>query len=250
MDGITEITEVKQTKIKKLFTYFTANADKIALMLLILWCALPAFMTFYHIIAGAAGAFPTEIPEGMALGSIVYRQARDFYYASFCIIGGVTLFYALICVFICVPRIFDKNSFKGNIWFYLLAALLVWAIISAFASDDFGFAFTGGNYMHDGLLSYFFYAGVFLCASMIKKEKHRRILLYVFCGVLSWLCAVSLLREAGIPFLEYCFPTRHSAVFSNSNHFGYVLCIGVSAATGIFLFGGNSLSRLRDSSLK
>ena len=237
MDETQAITTEK-TKSEKFVNRFTANSDRIALIILILWCALPVFMTVYHLITGAVGAFPTELPEGMALGNIVYMQALDTYYTAFCVVGGITLFYAVLCVFLCVPRIFDKNSFKHNIWFYLLAALLVWAIISSFFSDDLGHAFTGGNYMHDGLLSYFFYAGVFLCASMIKKEKHRKIILYVFCGVLSWLCAISLLRECGIYFLEYCFPTRHSAVFNNSNHFGYVLCIGVAAATGMFLFGG------------
>ncbi len=234
MDGITEI---KQTKSEKYVKGFTSNADRIALIILILWCALPVFMTVYHLITGVVGAFPTELPEGMALGNIVYNKALDTYYTAFCVVGGITLFYGVLCILLCVPRIFDKNSFKHNIWFYLLAALLFWAVISTFVSDDFEFAFIGGNYMHNGLLSYFFYAGVFLCASMIKKEKHRRILFYVFCGVLSWLCAISLLRETGIYFLEYCFPTRHSAVFNNSNHFGYVLCIGVAAAAGMFLFG-------------
>ncbi len=227
----------KKSVLNKAKIWFITNTDRISIMILILWCVLPLFMSFYNLIAGAAGVFPEELPAGQVLGNIVYMQVIDTYYTVFCILGGITLFYAVLCIIICAKRIFNKNSLKNQIWFYLLAALLLWAVISAVASDDFEFAFTGGNFMHDGLLSYFFYAGVFLCASMIKKKKHRRILLYVFCGVLSWLCAISLLRETGIYFLEYCFPTRHSAVFNNSNHFGYVLCIGVAAAAGMFLFG-------------
>ena len=60
------------------------------------------------------------------------------------------------------------------------------------------------------------------------------MILRVFCGVLVFLCVLMLLQWSGIEFILYCFPTTNAVVFNNSNHFGYVLCIGIAIAAGAF----------------
>ena len=218
--------------------WFIARSEQIACILLCLWCLLPVFMSGYDLIMGALGCFPTQdqFGESLQLGRIVYNVALNTYYKAFCALGLVTLLFAALSLALCWPRVWEKGSVRKRPWFYLLALLLLWAVVSAILAEDPVFAVLGGNYMHVGLVSYFIFAGLFLCASMISSAQYRRFLLWIFCAVLSWLSALMLLQETGIPFLDYCFPARHAVVFSNSNHFAYLLCMGISASAGLFLF--------------
>ena len=236
MDEIAEIKE--KSKIEKAVGLFFKNSERVSFVILLLWCALPVFMAAFNLICGAIGAFPTELPEGMKLGAITYRQATNTYYAAFRIVGFITLVYAALAAVVSYKRIFSKAGFFNQPWLYFFTALIIWSVVSTLLSDDPYFAFIGGNYMHNGLLSYFFYGALFVCASMITDKKLRRIIMLVFFGVLSLLCVIMILQHCSIYFILYCFPSNGSAVFNNSNHFGYVLCIGVAAAAGMFLFGG------------
>ncbi len=225
---------------ERLVARLVGGAERFAFLLLLLWCLLPVAMSLYDLGMGVLGAFPSqeEFPIGKQLGSVVYNVALHTYFTAFDVLGTVTLLFTLLMTALCWGRIWDAASLKARPWFYALLALLLWAVVSMLLAKDPFFAFTGGNYMHDGLFSYFVYAAVFLAASMLGEEKYRRILMKVFSAVCCWLAALMLLQETGIPFLDYCFPSRHAVVFNNSNHFGYILCMGVLALTGLYLFDG------------
>ena len=141
---------------------FVLYYEKIACVILVLWCLLPVFMGIYDLIAGASGAFPTqdELPVGARLGSIVYNKALDTYYNAFCVLGAITLVYALLSIALNATGIFSKINLFKQTWFYIFAALLVWAVLSTTFADDPLYAFKGSDYKHDGLLSYLFYAAV------------------------------------------------------------------------------------------
>ena len=235
---------------QKAVNWFASNAEKIAFVMLILWCMLPVFMTGYDLFMGATGRFPTEEElQGLKLGNINYTVAINFYYHAFCVLGIITLVFAILCIILCHSRIFNKAALKKMPWIYLLGALLVWAVISTLVSDDIVHGFLGGDYVHDGLLSYFFYMAVFVCGSMIRNEDYLRRLLRIFGSMMCLLSAIMLLQEFNIYFLDYCFPARRTVVFNNSNHFGYLICMGVLAFAALFLFDSQAKKAVRFSCL-
>ena len=230
--------QIKRISKESLVRGFVAHTESIACVLLFLWCLLPAFMSVFDLVMGALGRFPREdqLPEGVRLGKIVYNYALGAYIRTFTVLGILTVVFAVLFVALSWNRIRGKGSLVGRPWFCFLTILLFWAILSTAFALDRQRSFFGGDYHHDGLVSYFFYASVFLCAGMISTERRRRFLLWAFCGVMTWLSVLMLLQETGIYFLRYCFPANHAVVFNNSNHFAYLLCMGVVASAGLFMF--------------
>ena len=219
---------------------FPQNYERRAFVLLLLWCLLPIVVCADYFISGALGRFPTAeqlASVGIHVGSINYNSVLRDYRTLFFILGAVTLLYALFCMVCFRKQIFSVQSLRQKPWFYLLALLLMWAVVSSFASDYYYHAFAGGFYVRDGLSSYFIYAAVFLCASVIRNEEYRRRLLRVFAAVICCLALIMVIQESvDNDFLNYCFPARRSAVFNHFNHFGYTLCMATICLAGLFLY--------------
>ena len=219
---------------------FPQNYERRAFVLLLLWCLLPIVVCADYFISGALGRFPTAeqlAGVGMHVGNINYAVALRDYQTLFFILGAVTLLYALFCMVFFRKQIFSVQSLRQKPWFYLLALLLMWAVISSFTSDFYYHAFAGGFYVRDGLSSYFIYASVFFCAFLIHKEEYRRRLLRVFAAVICCLALLMVIQESvDNEFLDYCFPAQRSAVFNQFNHFGYMLCMATVCLAGLFLY--------------
>ena len=133
-------------------------------------------------------------------------------------------------------RVFSRQLAKENSWIYILAVLFVWSSVCSIVSDSFSNAFTGGEYLHDGLSSYFIYAGVFVCASMIRRERARTILLRVYCTVVVYLSLIMVVQQSVHGNIDYSFPSFRAVVFNQFNHFGYILCMAVAAFSGLYLY--------------
>ncbi len=205
-----------------------------------LWCLSPVFMTVYCFIMGALGKFTTAEEASAQLGFEVtsFNNLNEIaaYQTAFYIIGVIALIIAVIGIVKCGKMVFNRESARNVPWYCIFLVLLLWAVVCTLLSESPWLQFLGGSYMRDGLSSYFMYAAFFLCASMIKDDKEKTKLLTLFTGVVSYLCVIMFLQESGIPFFRYCFPAERSAVFNNLNHFGYVLCMSLSAITGLYLY--------------
>jgi len=233
-----EEEELPPTLLMRTLRSFPQRYEGVAYGLLLTWCLLPAAVSIIYLITGALGKFPTEeqlLSLGMVLGDINYISAIRIYQTLFFILGALTVLYALLCLALCRREVFSRESLRQRPWYYFFACLLAWAAISSFVSDYFYHAFLGGSYVRDGLASYFIYAALFLCASVIRREKQRRQILRCFAGVMSYLALIMLLQEtAGNHFLSYVFPSRRATVFNQFNHFGYMLCMAFACVTGLF----------------
>lgn len=210
----------------------------------VLWCLSPVFMTVYCLIMGVLGKFTTveeaSVQLGMTVTSFNNLNALAAYQAAFYVIGCIALLLAVLCIVKCRKTVFSVEAARHSPWLAVFAVLFVWSVVCTLVSDSPWLQFLGGSYMRDGLSSYFMYAAFFLCASMIKDDKEKTKLLTLFTGVVSYLCIIMFLQESGIPFFKYCFPAKRAAVFNNLNHFGYVLCMSLSAITGLYLYSDSS----------
>ena len=230
-----DFTRIAHAKKKR--RHIGGHLEGITFSLLVLWCFLPVLMSLFNFMGGVTGRFPimtNEIleREELTLGQINYSMALRIYRMLFRRLG-----FAMICLLLKRSILIKQLSFKQSPWFCFLGILLIWSGVCTIRSDDLRNAILGGSYMNDGLLSYLFYAGVFLCASFIRKEKHRLWILRLYSAVVCYLAVIMVVQElTDNAFLLYCFPARRAAVFNQFNHFGYVLCMAVHASTGLYLY--------------
>lgn len=215
--------------------WFQKHGETAACALLAAWCFLPAVICVYDLVMGALGRFPVDL-EGLTLGELNYDIALSAHITFFRVLGVVTVLFVLLALRACWRRVKDPRLLRAEPWYGLLAGLLLWALISVLRSDDPISAFTGGDYFCDGYSSYLIYAGIFVCAAVIRKEKHRLLLAGSFGAVIAALSVIMVVQTHGSPFLDYCFPSRRAVVFNQFNHFGYMLCMGVLAFLGLYLF--------------
>ena len=233
-----EEEELPPTWLTRILRAFPRHCEGMAFGLLLAWCLLPVAVSILYLITGALGKYPTEeqiLSMGLVVGNVNYVSALRTYQTLFYILGALTVLYALSCLALCRREVFSRESLRQRPWYCIFAALLTWAVISSFASDYFYHAFLGGSYVRDGLASYFIYAALFLCASVIRREDRRRHILRCFAGVMCYLALIMLVQEtADNRFLNYVFSSRRATVFNQFNHFGYMLCMAFACVTGLF----------------
>ena len=239
----------KPAPVKRAYRAIAEHYEQAVYFLLLLWCLLPIVMCVRFVIMAATGQFPTleELAaEGLELGYINYDNALANYQQMYFILGGVTVCFALFMLILSWRRIFSLRSLLEKPWFYLFGLFLAWSFVCMELSDYKHYALVGGDYMRDGLVSYFIYGAVFLCASMLRREEYRRKLMLAFIGVIGFLALIMLVQEKfDIFFLDYCFPSMRAVVFNQYNHMGYMLCMTAAACAGFFLYeSGDKRRRL------
>ena len=212
--------------------------EKCSFAIIEVLCLLPIIMSLYafwfgfHVSKSVSG-----IEDSLASnGAINYVSFINAYYYLFLVIGFFSLMISVCAIF----RIWMKDKtglFKAlGYWSLLFFAVLIWAGVATLVSDNPIHAFRGGDYVHDGYLSYIIYASIYVCASIINHSRLKQIVIESFCCSLCWLSVLVLLQDLGITMLDYCFPTKHAAVFNNPNHFGYLLSMGMMCFAGLVLF--------------
>ena len=214
--------------------------ESVTFLFLLFWCFLPVLMSVFNMFMGATGRLFSdesiqEAAQSYNLG-INYLLPVNAYRKLFVIFGLITLAWAVICVLFSWRRIADRDSLKKSPWFYILLSLFVWALVCSLMSDDLLRAFFGNSMLFDGLFSYMIYGAVFICASMIRTEARRKALLRCFSVMAVLTAIIMLMAEGGNAFLRACMPSKRAVVFIQFNHFGYVLCMGIMALAGLYLF--------------
>lgn len=225
--------------------WFTHNGENIALCLLLLWCSLPIGIAIYDVVTGLSGGFPVSDVEALHINNVYFPKAVDFYYRCFTVLGTITLFFAGISIIFSRQRLTRLQNLKDQPCMYILGCLLLWAVICTLLSEDPIYEFQGENYLHDGLSSYFVYAAIFICASMLRADKYRKWVLRSYCLMVVILSTIIVARELGAIDLDFFFPSKRAAVFNQFNHFGYVLCMAAIALTGLFLHDKSAKTPLR-----
>ncbi len=225
---------------KRAYAAFAEKYEQGIWYLLLLWCLLPIIMCANFAVSAATGRFPSPeelAREGFTLGNVNYDEALASYQLLFFILGGITVCVALALLVFARRRVFSLKALRAQPWFYLFGLFLLWSCVCTAKADYKYFSLVGGSYMRDGLVSYFIYGAVFLCASALRREDYRRKLMLCFTGVVAFIALIMLVQEAtDIYFLNYCFSSARAVVFNQFNHLGYMLCMSSAACFGFFLY--------------
>ena len=236
----TEKQNTTSSPMKRAYAAFAEKYEQGVWYLLLLWCLLPIIMCANFAVSAATGRFPSPeelAREGFTLGNVNYDEALASSQLLFFILGGITVCVALALLVLARRRVFSLKALRAQPWFYLFGLFLLWSCVCTAKSDYKYFSLVGGSYMRDGLVSYFIYGAVFLCASALRREDYRRKLMLCFIGVVAFIALIMLVQEAtDIFFLNYCFSSARAVVFNQFNHLGYMLCMSSAACFGFFLY--------------
>ncbi len=212
------------------------HPEKIAYMFLMAWVLIPVVISFYDILSALAGRF--DAASGADIIALLQRLNvhRAVYNAAFFTFGYFTLLFAVWLVISYRKRFFNAAFIKENPWVFLLLLLFLWCLLSTCFADDIKVAFLGKKYAFIGFRAYFIYAAMFMSALTIRKEKYRKNLLRLFCGVMTYLSVLILFQAYANSIMDVSMGFDYSGVFFQHNHFGYVLCMGIIGSAGLFLF--------------
>lgn len=193
--------------------------DKFAFLPLILWCLLPIMLI------------------GMNLWFPYQKHEFNYYVmmvcGSFGLLVGIVSFlkYKLTGE----PKGLRKffKEYPERLFFL---GMLLWGFISCFFAENIYKAFMSNIYRYDGFTSYIFYVGFFMAMITLKSEKLRKILLHTMSAVATILSLLTFLQLNRVPMRAFVnFKGMLSAVFENSNHFGYYLVIAVIVTAILFV---------------
>lgn len=116
-------------------------------------------------------------------------------------------------------------------WNIFFALMLIWSIVCTLCSNDIHTSFFGTENRYDGLLTYFFYAVVYMCANIIKDEKSRKDVLnsYAITSAVMGVCL--LLQDYGV--ITNVFKKLELTTIAAA---GCVIAYAVCAFTGNTMF--------------
>lgn len=232
---------------KRVSRSISSQLDNFSTAILVLWCLMPVAVFIFILFHAVLGHFPTQAEleaAGYPIGHLNYDNVRDAGYMLFRVLGVLTLIYDAFALVLIRPRV--KKMLRSALWYVLLLALMLWAIVCTLLCGDPVQGFKGGTYMRDGLSSYFVFAGVFVCAATLRTEGQRRLVLRLYSGVTCFLALLMIVQEwTRNPFLDYCFPSYRAVTFNQFNHFGYILSMGTLALAGLYLHDRRGDGRFR-----
>lgn len=196
--------------------------DKSALIILSCWCCFPIAL--------------------MAINYVFYEIADIIHYMVMISVG----FFGILIGILSFLKSHFSTSHKRLSWRELLKyhgdrfflfAMLVWGFLSCFFAKDVSLAFLGNAYRREGFFTYIAYAGFFISAVVLKKEKYRKILLHFLCAISTIMAVLTILQFYGIRIRVFInYGKMYSAIFFNSNHYGYYLAITMLVITGMLIF--------------
>jgi len=216
------------------------KTEDIAFGILTAWCFLPAIMSIYTVVLFFLNKLPTLEKlesEGLEIGNINYGISLKSYNVMFYAFGIITIIFVALVILLSFKQIFNKQNIKKKPWYYFLSLLFLWAIVCTLKSDDIYIAIVGNYYVCDNLCSYFVYASVFVCATLIKDNNKRIRLLKTFAYVILYIALIMIVQEwLRLDWLDYLFPSFKAVVFNQFNHLGYMLCMTLYCFLTLFLY--------------
>lgn len=199
-----------------------------AIILLIAWVAMPIISAINQIEIAFNENY--ELARNEIVASDYQHNIQS--------LGFLTL--EFVVIYILGRIILNKGQIlkkiKSEPWHYFLLAMLLWSCISTALSDDPHTSFFGTEYRFDGLMTYFFYASVYVCALVVVNNKYRNPLLFLFTLVGNVVAILVPLQDYGIGFWNEVFVGQLAAMFFQFNHTGYFLCMAIICSMGMYLF--------------
>ncbi len=201
-----------------------ACSDVFSCLAGVIFCLLPATV-FIYLQATGSWKLLTTFP--------VIAGIFNAFAVFFGIIGAVMYFFNS-------RKTPLKTVISDNIPSLIFLALCLWMLVSTALNGFTTPALRGGEYRNESLFTFFVYFLVyFFCSSTIKKEKFKKVSIYILL-VSSWLAGVMSIVHAYITPLvsmEEIASGRISFVFHQFNHYGYFLTLAITLSAALFVFG-------------
>lgn len=197
-----------------------------------------------------AGFAVVMIMMGLLLVEEVYRIFFDnprieLYIKFFYLVGAFGEIFAVIfigAVFYGKEKQPLRQIIKTHLWDAAFVIMLIWSVISALLAEDSSYAIKGTSYRHDGLYTYLVYASMYICAKAVKSKK-LRVRMLRGMGITVTLLSLMSIPQTSFELIKkwgkigeniWKYGT-FSSIFYNTNHFGYVLVIGILALAGLVI---------------
>ena len=139
-----------------------------------------------------------------------------------------------------------KDFFRFNTWDLCFLALLIWSGISTILAEDKELAWMGTGYRDEGYTTYFIYASIYIGGKLIPHGKATLKLITTYAFSISLLSLMTIVQanpqlQAAIGTIGENFNIitiqcmKYATIFSNTNHYGYVLTMALLCLAGLFL---------------
>ena len=255
--------EARQSIINTLFPFSAPGKER--LYGLLAFFAAAAFFAIPGIVSMMAFIMPRDQVLNYIAG-----QTQDFFKVAVYALSTLALWLLLGRITDCLAnkkKFLPYDSFsdflKKNVVRIMLFAVIVLMTISGLINkSNTENAFTN---VTDGIFTWYFVALGAVLISLVKSEKQMRILLIVFTASAVLTCFVmfiqyvTLYKRLTLNSIGDFFklwqvdfskvqPVESLAhlrgVFSNSNHYGYYLCLSALACAGLYVTGDSLWKRL------
>ena len=119
-------------------------------------------------------------------------------------------------------------------WLLWWLTLLVWTIIPVACSPYPMGAIFGTGQLAGGYISHFFMLGLLGCVYMITDKTQKERAVWTFIGVTDILSLIQISFEYDIPPLMYFSAAPRVSVYTQMNHYGYMIAMSHLAITGMY----------------
>ncbi len=123
---------------------------------------------------------------------------------------------------------------KEQPWVLWWLALLVWSVIPVICSPSPLGALFGTGQLGSGYISHFFMMGLLGCVYMINDREQKETLVWAFIAVTDILSLIQVSFEYDIPPLMYFSAAPRVSVYTQMNHYGYMIAMSFIAITGMY----------------
>lgn len=188
-----------------------------------------------------------------------YENAIDLTH-KIMIVVAVTLFLCLIayCIYTYLNQdlipvshrisLLSRETVHRLVPFFLFVLFSTGILTSTIVRGTSSWDMIGHWYMHESIFSYIIYAmAYFFCAMLLWSDKARRILLYLLIGTALPIHLLVMVNEWGTPITYFDAKglgiVGVTAVFFNSNHYGYYIMLTLLTAALLFVYEKNSVLR-------
>lgn len=124
---------------------------------------------------------------------------------------------------------------KKEVWLLIWGGLLVWTIVPVVTSAQVFGAFTGYTFLSSGYLSHIYMWGLMGCTAMVAAGAEREDILKSFVAIADILACLMMAFEWNIPFFRGFSAATGVTVYTNRNHYGYIIAMSGAVMIGMYL---------------
>lgn len=142
-------------------------------------------------------------------------------------IGSIFYISGLLAITLSIYILYKKiknKELKLEKWDILFALMMLWGLLSVLFSSDKQLVLIGTDYRMDGYFSYLIYAAMYIGCRTMKNDRIKLWIIRAFSAVITSLC------------FDFICTGSNLSIFSNRNHFAYVLTISCMLLAGLFIY--------------